>query len=132
MRFQFQTTIWQFAEDSIWAAWIYQTDAKRKINCGFTILLALLFAGLTVFLRVVWEDDSDRFGYDLAQYELDDMEKTISPGGTNVDGSGGWLPDGGIDGSGLHPASTGRDHRAVSVGESRGSAELVGGLGYTG
>jgi hypothetical protein len=62
MRFQFQTTIWQFAEDSIWAAWIYQTDAKRKINCGFTILLALLCAGLTVFLRVVWEDDSRMMG----------------------------------------------------------------------
>ncbi len=62
MRFQFQTTIWQFAEDSQWAAWIYQTDAKRKINCGFTILLALLFAGLTIFFRVAYEDDSRVMG----------------------------------------------------------------------
>lgn len=62
MHFQFQTTIWQFAKDSQWAAWIYQTDAKRKINCGFTILLALLFAGLTVFFRVAWGDDSQVMG----------------------------------------------------------------------
>lgn len=62
MRFRFQTTIHRFSEDSQWAAWIYQTDVKRKINCGFTILLALLTAGLTVFFRVALEDDSRMMG----------------------------------------------------------------------
>ncbi len=57
MRFRFQTTVWQFAEDSQWGAWIAQTDIKRKVNCGLALLLTALFAGFTIYRYVAWNSD---------------------------------------------------------------------------
>ena len=54
MEFRFETTAQRFADDSVWASWIYQTDAKRKVNIGLMIILTALFAGATIYVEVAW------------------------------------------------------------------------------